>query len=139
MKTTIRKIKMGIVLIATVSLMSSFTAELKAQTFFVVYGFDYTGYYDKSHQPSSVIISDVVKADCDYSVGQIQSEMKAAFRAYYDRTQYKKRGIDIRDIEVQTFSSYDDAVAGKRKIIKTYEPKQLDPLQLNNFTFYCND
>ena len=139
MKNVLRKIRRAPFLIASISLMSSFAANLKGQKFFVVYGFDHAGYYDSSHKPSSVIVSDVVKAECDYSVGQIETEMKAAFRTYYDKTQYKKRSIDIKDIEVQAFSSYDDAVVGKRKLIRTYEATQKDPLTLNFFTFNCND
>ena len=139
MKKVLRKISRATLLIATISLMSSFATNLKGQKFFVVYGFDHAGYYDSSHKPSSVIVSDVVKAECDYSVGQIETELKSAFRSYYDKTQYKKRSIDIKDIDVQAFSSYDDAVAGKRKLIRTYEATEKEPLILNFFSFYCND
>jgi hypothetical protein len=139
MKKLIKKISMAIAMIATVSLMSSFVMDTNSQSqkYFVVYGFDYSGQYDNSLKFSSVIISDVIKAECDYSISQIEAEIKADFRTYYDKNQAKKRGIEIRDITIQRFASYDEAVAGKRKIIKTYEPKQLDPLQLNYFTFYC--
>ena len=129
------------ILIATVSLMSSFVMNTtnQSQKYFVVYGFDYSGSYSKDLKFSSVIISDVIKAECNYSVGRIETEIKAEFRAYYDKNQSKRRGIEIRDIAIQRFASHDEAVAGKRKIIKAYEPKQLDPLQLNFFTFYCKD
>jgi len=141
MKKAAKKIGMAIVMIATISLMSSFIVNTnnQSQKYFVVYGFDYSGNYDNNLKFSSVIISDVIKAECDYSIRQIETEIKAEFRTYYDKNQSAKRGIEIRDISIQNFSSYDDAVAGKRKIIKTYEPKQLDPLQLNYFTFYCKD
>ncbi|MEO6681943.1 MAG: hypothetical protein ABIN48_03875 [Ginsengibacter sp.] len=141
MKKLIAKMSLAIVMIATMGIMSSFliNTEIQSQKYFVVYGFDYAGNYDKNLKFSSVIISDVIKAECGYSVGKIESEMKAEFRKYYEKNQSAKRGIEIRDISIQNFPSYDEAVAGKRKIIKTYEPKQLDPLQLNYFTFHCND
>lgn len=104
--------------------------------YYIVYGFEYIGYYDPKLESSSVVISDVIKIE---ECGQVIGELKDNFSKYYEKNYYEKRKKTLRELTVESFKSKEDALAKKKKIIANSESDGgHKALILNFFSFSCN-
>lgn len=116
---------------------SSISIQSKSKTvYYIVYGYEYIGYYAPELESSSVVISDVIKIEeCSDVIG----ELKVNFSKYYEKNYYEKRKKTLRDLTVESFISNEDALARKKKIISNAESGGgHKALILNFFTFNCD-
>jgi hypothetical protein len=141
MKNRIKKISFILLMVSLFTGVSPFSASTNVKSnYFIVYGFDYLGYYDASLTRSAVIISGVIIPNCEYSYDDvIKQNIRDSFRKFYNTYYQNRRQYSIRDITVEGFFSLDEANKAYLNIVKMRESQfGHNALKLDNFRFNCN-